>query len=109
MDGVMIQRNGSLWRDSDSGETRSEERRVGSDWSSDVCSSDLVNRHGARMSRKARLRMVDGWGHDTTQRLLVERFGFRGDRFPPGGYSGRGSDRASRCILQSTKAIIHEF
>src|ERR1035441_7373662 len=25
---------------------RSEERRVGSDWSSDVCSSDLTSRHG---------------------------------------------------------------
>src|ERR1019366_3816230 len=32
-----------------------------------------LNRHGARMSRLTKLRMADGWGHDTTQRARQSR------------------------------------
>src|ERR1035438_8723799 len=39
---------------------RSEERRVGSDWSSDVCSSDLDDRHPGAAHRQTAA--VDGVG-----------------------------------------------
>src|ERR1035438_5750533 len=58
---------------------RSEERRVGSDWSSDVCSSDLQNSQGGDLTKVfEKLKSADGhdvrdaWGSD----LRIEPVGW---------------------------------
>src|ERR1035438_3660868 len=103
-----------------SGEPRSEERRVGSDWSSDVCSSDLeaaaAGDERARMSVWEVIQLLDGLP-DTFGKTLADQWrtvdgsgdsgygdlGHGGD----GANVGRSHGRFAGCFSRHGRILLH--